>query len=41
LRYPQGRPAGVIIERRGLRVLVVEGLPAALNPAAITRALWR
>ena len=41
MRYPQGRPAGVIIERRGLRVLIVEGLPAALNPAALTRALWR
>jgi len=41
LRYPQGRPAGVIIERRELRVLIVEGLPAALNPAALTRALWR
>ena len=41
MRYPQGRPAGVIIERRGLRVLIVEGMAAALDRAALTQALWR
>jgi hypothetical protein len=41
MRYPQGRPAGVIIELRGLRVLIVEGMPAALDRAALTQALWR
>jgi hypothetical protein len=41
IRYPQDRPAGVMIERRALRVLVVEGLPSNLNRAALTRALWR
>lgn len=40
-RYPGGRPPGLIIERRGLRVLIVEGAPADVDRAAVTRSLWR
>ena len=40
LRYKQPKPAGVSIERRGSRVLIIEGLPASAEPTAVTRAIW-
>ncbi len=40
LRYPGGGRTGVTLERRDVRVLVVEGLPASADPNALTRALW-
>jgi hypothetical protein len=40
LRYPGAAPGTVLIDLRGSRVLILEGLPATANKAALLRALW-
>jgi hypothetical protein len=41
LRFAGGRRADVLLERRGSRVLVIEGMPLAADGQALTRQLWR
>lgn len=41
IRFAGTRTTSVVVERRGPRVLILEGVPAGIDRTALTRALWR